>query len=167
MPVRGPKFELKHGPTSFTRVMSDYHVLSCYCARRPKAQLVTELKNNFFFSIFLLIFLIFLLELENSLKVRIELVIFIYLYILWARLEQVSLDHKWVVLGYARFDELSVASIVLTGPILNGSCSCHPISLYLSPNMTHKESRAGSTQLLSCRIVSMSCQNDRASYRPV
>jgi hypothetical protein len=54
--------------------------LSCYRVVRPKAHLVTELENNFFFPIFVAYFSpFFVRELENSLKLRVELVVFIYM----------------------------------------------------------------------------------------
>jgi hypothetical protein len=73
------------------------------------------------------------------------------LYIWWVRLGQVRLGHKRVGLGRARFDGLSVPSIVLTRPTVNGSCLCRSMGLYVSPNTTHDGPRVGPTQLLSCQ----------------
>jgi hypothetical protein len=38
------------------------------------------------------------------------------------------------MLGHARFDELSVLSIMLNVTIVNEPCSCRLMCLYLSPN---------------------------------
>jgi hypothetical protein len=53
--------------------------MSFYRVGRSRARLVTELENNLFFLFLLLIFLIFATKFENSLKVGVELVIFIYI----------------------------------------------------------------------------------------
>jgi hypothetical protein len=56
----------------------------------------------------------------------------------WAKLGQVRLGHKRAVLGRARFDGLSVPSIMLNGPF-----PCHLMGLYLSPSMANDGPRAG------------------------
>jgi hypothetical protein len=58
-------------------------------------------------------------------------------------------------MGRARFDGLSMPSIVLTGPTVNGSCSCRLMGLYLSPSMSHNGPHVVPTRLLSCHIVPM------------
>jgi hypothetical protein len=74
-----PKSKPKHSPTSFKWVEPGYHFMSFYRVGRSRARLVTELENNLFFLFLLLIFLIFATKFENSLKVGVELVIFIYI----------------------------------------------------------------------------------------
>jgi hypothetical protein len=77
------------------------------------------------------------------------------------------LGHKWVVLGRARFDGLSVPSIVLTRPTLNGPCSCHLMGLYLSPSTAHDRPCGGPTWLLSYHVLPVRCQNGCASCRSI
>jgi hypothetical protein len=114
--VRGPKSEPKHGSTSFKWVVPSYRTVSCYHVGRPKAHLVTDHKNNLLFPIFCcLFFSFFLSELENSLKVGVELVIYMV-----GKIRKSKARPQTVVLGSARFDGLSVPTIVLTVPTVNG-----------------------------------------------
>jgi hypothetical protein len=86
----------------------------------------------------------------------------------WARLEQVMLGHKRVMLGHALFDRLSVPSIVLTGATLNGSCLCRPMGLYLNPSTAHDGPCVGPARLLSCRVVpKWSCLVPTHIARPI
>jgi hypothetical protein len=54
------------------------------------------------------------------------------------------------MLGRVRFDGLSMPSIVLNGLTVNGSCSCRPMGLYLSPSTAHDGPRVILALLPSC-----------------
>jgi hypothetical protein len=102
--------------------------MPCYRTGQPIAHFVTELKNNLFFLFLFFIFLYFFTtELENSSKMGLNRP---QLYIWQARLGRVRLGHEWVMMGRAQPDRLSVLSIGLNGPTVNGSCrwwvSCRP-----------------------------------------